>query len=173
MSNEMLTMIQPVINMALVAILGYIGKEVIKVVPKVVELLVAKIGLTNYTKLKAVAQDIWNIVEEDGRLGKLETSKIEAFKSLIRAKVPGITDGQIDLIRQAIAGEYNKDKATVVTAVENPTVVTVTPTVKYVTSEGVELKPVDTTAADNTTSNTNTSTEAKTSVEANTGTTNV
>lgn len=114
-------------------------------VPKLIAFVAAKIGLTNYTKYKAIAKDIFNKIEEDGRLGKLVDSKINIFDNLIKANIPGITDSEIELLRQSIAGEFNKDKPVVIAALENPVQeVPVTPTIKYIATDGTELQPVST-----------------------------
>ncbi|MDP4178718.1 MAG: hypothetical protein Q8900_10305, partial [Bacillota bacterium] len=143
MSNQVIQILTPVINLIIVAILGFLGKEVLEIVPKAVEFLVSKIGLNNYTKLKATAKDIFMRIEEDGRLGKLVGSKIDVFNSTIKARFPQISDAEIDLIRQAIAGEFNKDRTAVINDIENPVQeVKVEPIVKYVTPDGTELQPV-------------------------------
>lgn len=144
MANDTIQLITPIINAALIAILGLIGKEVVKVVPKVIDLIVAKIGLANYQKYKAIAIDIFNKIEEDGRLGKLVDSKMKTFENLIKAKIPGITDSEIELLRQAIAGEFNKDKPAVEKALDQPVQeVKVEPKVKYIAPDGTELKPIN------------------------------
>lgn len=141
---DIVQVITPILNVALVAILGYLGKEVVKIVSKLAEFIVAKIGLTNYTKAKTIAEDIFNKVEEDGRIGKLANSKIAEFEKLIKVKIPGITDSEIELLRQAIAGEFNKDKPTIVQAIDKPVQeVTVKPTIIYKALDGTELQPVN------------------------------
>ncbi|MGH4122269.1 MAG: hypothetical protein ACREV6_05005, partial [Clostridium sp.] len=95
---------------------------------------------------KLVAMDIWNIVEEHFRLneiiGDTVQAKITLFETLIKQKVPGITDLQIENFRQAIAGEVNKDKSLIIKAIEQPIEV-VAPIIKYFAQDGVtELTPV-------------------------------
>ena len=122
--QDFLSILYPVLLTILTGFLGYIGKEVVKLAPKLIEFVVAKIGLTNYTKSKLVALDVWNIVEEEFRLNKIIGDTIQAkqimFKTLIKQKIPSITDAQIENFRQAIAGEFNKDKNLIIKAIENP-----------------------------------------------------
>ena len=140
--NDFLTILYPILLATLTGVLGYVGKEVVKLVPKLVDFVITKIGLTNYQKNKLVALDVWNIIEEDKRLGNLTNSKIGTFEALIKQSIPGITDVQIKNFRQAIAGEFNKDKPIVVKAIEEPTV-TAAPIIKYFAPDGVtELVPV-------------------------------
>lgn len=148
MSIQLLT---PVLNIIIVAILGFLGKEIVKVIPKLTDFIVAKIGLTNYQKLQLFGKDAWNETEEFFRLNPIIGSTIQAkiikFETLIKQKVPGITDAEITSVRQAIAGEYNKDKAAVIKAVENPVQeVQVNPVLKYVAPDGTELVPATTNA---------------------------
>jgi len=42
------------------------------------------------------------------------------FETLVKEKVPGITDDEIQNIRQSIAGEFNKDKPLIITVLEKP-----------------------------------------------------
>jgi hypothetical protein len=147
MSNETLQLITPVINFILVGILGYIGKQIAKIVPTIIDFIIAKVGLTNYQKYKSIAWDIFNEIEEHFRLneviGDTVQAKITMFESLIKQKIPGITDEEIKSFRQAIAGEINKNKLVIQQAVSNEeTIVSVTPVVKYFTADGVELTPV-------------------------------
>jgi len=144
--QDFLSILYPVLLTILTGVLGYIGKEVVKLTPKLIDFVVAKIGLTNYTKSKLVALDIWNIVEEDFRInniiGDTVQAKIVMFETLIKQKVPGITDAQIENFRQAIAGEFNKDKPLIIKAIEDPITV-VTPIIKYFAADGItELQPV-------------------------------
>lgn len=149
--NELLNQITPALDTALITVLvafiGYLGKEIVKLVPTIIDFVVAKMGLTNYQKTKLIALDIWNVVEEHFRIneviGDTVQSKITMFESLIKQKIPGISDADIETVRQAIAGEVNKDKVEIIAAFEDPIQkVPITPIVKYVTPEGVELQPV-------------------------------
>jgi hypothetical protein len=153
MLNQIITILYPVLNAILVGLLAYIGAKVVKLVPKVVEFVVAKIGLTNYQKIQLFGKDVWNAIEEFYRLNPVIGDTIKAkqtmFTTQMKIKVPGITDAMIEDVRQAIAGEFNKDKPAVVKAIQDEVtpivnVVSVVPMVKYVTPEGVELKPIDT-----------------------------
>lgn len=140
--QDFLSILYPVLLTILTGFLGYIGKEVVKLAPKLIDFIVAKIGLTNYTKSKLVALDIWNIVEEDFRLNKIIGDTIQAkqimFETLIKQKIPGITDAQIENFRQAIAGEFNKDKPLIIKAIEDPVTIA-EPIIKYFNANGIEL----------------------------------
>jgi hypothetical protein len=121
--NDISSMFYPILLTLLTGILGFVGKEVIKFVPLIVDYLVAQIGLTNYQKTKAIAIDIWNVIEEHFRLSEMIGDKVQAkmdmFETLIKQKVPGISNDEIETIRQAIAGEFNKDKPLIIEAIEN------------------------------------------------------
>ncbi|MGH4122665.1 MAG: hypothetical protein ACREV6_07030, partial [Clostridium sp.] len=95
---------------------------------------------------KLVAMDIWNIVEEHFRLneiiGDTVQAKITLFETLIKQKVPGIKDKEIETFRQAIAGEVNKNKVIIEKAIEDPVTIA-TPIIKYFAADGItELQPV-------------------------------
>ena len=119
--NEILSIFYPVLFAFLTGFLAYIGKEVVKLVPKVIDYAVAKIGLSNYEKARTIAFDIFNIVNEQFRLnpiaGDTIQAKITLFETLIKRKIPGITDVDIEHLRQAMAGEFNKDKPLIIDAI--------------------------------------------------------
>ena len=140
--NDFLTILYPILLTILAGFLGCVGKEVVKLTPQLIDFVVAKIGLTNYQKSKLVALDVWNVIEEDKRLGKLVNSKINEFETLIKIKIPSISNADIKLLRQSIAGEYNKDKPVIIKAIEEP--VTAAAIIKYFAADGItELRPVE------------------------------
>lgn len=126
--QDLLNQITPVLTTTLIAIIvaivGYLGKEVVKLVPLLIDNIVAKIGLAKYQQDKMFAQDIWHIVDEHFRVeqivGDTIQAKITLFRSLIKRKIPAITDLQIENLRQAIAGEVNKNKALIIKNINEP-----------------------------------------------------
>ena len=140
---DYMAILTPVINIVLVGILGYIGGAIVKLVPHAIDFIIAKTSLAKYNKMKSIAADIWNKIEEDGRLGELISSKLSTFEKLILTRFPNITRADIDLLNKAIAGEVNKDKPVIEKELDVPvTIVPVTPIIKYVTTDGVELQPI-------------------------------
>lgn len=65
------------------------------------------------------AKEIWNVVEEKYRITEkvedLLVSKSKMFDDLLLKKIPYLTQENIDDLRQAIAGEFNKGKQAVIT----------------------------------------------------------
>lgn len=125
------------------------------------KLIKAKISTENYTKLKNVGQNAWYIVEEYFRLHpELKTSmesKAIVFATEVRKKIPYVTDEELETLRQALAGEINKDKpissntsttvynSPIQPAADQSTQQTVQQgeiITKYFTKDGVELQPV-------------------------------
>ena len=100
---------------------GYLTVKITKIVPSVISYIIAKVGVVNYNKMKDIGLDIFNAIEENERIGKLTDSKIQTFNSTIKTKFPNITDTDINLVRQAISREFNKDKAPVEKAIEEAT----------------------------------------------------
>lgn len=148
--QNFLQILYPILLTVLTGVLGYLGKEVVKLTPKVIDFIVAKIGLTIYTKSKLVAMDVWNAVEEHFRLSNIIGDTVQAkqilFETLFKQRIPGITDANIKLFRQALAGEVNKDKPLIIKAIEDPVTIA-TPIIKYFAADGVtELQPVTITA---------------------------
>lgn len=65
------------------------------------------------------AKQIWNVVEEKYRITEkvedLLVSKSKMFDDLLLQKIPYLTQENIDDLRQAIAGEFNKGKQAIIT----------------------------------------------------------
>ncbi|MBU3146835.1 hypothetical protein [Clostridium sp. CF012] len=144
--QDILSILYPVLLTILMGFLGLLGKAVVKLVPKLIDFIVLKISLANYMKGKLVALDIWNVIEEHFRLsniiGDTVQAKVVMFETLIKQKIPGITDMQIANFRQAIAGEFNKNKPLFIKAIED-TITVATPIIKYFAPDGItELQPV-------------------------------
>ena len=135
-TNQIIAALQTVI-------LGLIGSFLVTVIvkfyPKIDAFIVARIGRENSYKLYSFGWKAWYIVEEYFRTSQPVITKIEYFKSLMVAKYPLITEVEINNTRQAIAGEFNKDKAEVIKELD-PTVATVIE--KYVDKDGNELVKV-------------------------------
>ncbi|MFA6867560.1 MAG: hypothetical protein WCR54_08630 [Clostridia bacterium] len=136
------TVLYPILFTLLAGFVSYALKESVKLIPQVVKLLVAKIGLTNYTKGKAVAVDVFKKVNENNRLGLLANTKADEFETLIKKKIPNITDADISLFRQSIADDYNKNKPAIEKVLEP---VKADPVIKYYAADGItELQPIPT-----------------------------
>jgi len=136
------TVLYPILFTLLAGFVSYVLKESVKLIPQVVKLLVAKIGLTNYTKGKAVAVDVFKKVNENNRLGLLANTKADEFETLIKKKIPNITDADISLFRQSIADDYNKNKPAIEKVLEP---VKADPVIKYYAADGItELQPIPT-----------------------------
>ena len=136
------TVLYPVLFTLLTGFVGYAIKESVKLIPKAVSLLVAKIGLVNYNKGKVVAVDVFKKVNENNRLGLLANTKADEFETLIKKKIPNITDADISLFRQSIADDYNKNKPAIEKVLEP---VKADPVIKYYAADGItELQPIPT-----------------------------
>lgn len=118
MSELFINQIVPIITTAIVSILVYIIK---RIGDAVIELLVTKkkevdlkIASSGHEKELNTAKEIWNIIEEKFRINEncsvLLGSKSDEFNKLLLSKIPGLTQTDLDYLRQAVAGEVNKYK---------------------------------------------------------------
>lgn len=105
-----------VIVSILVAIIKKIGDAVIELLvtkKKEVELRVISSG---HEKELNTAKEVWHIIEEKFRITEnaesLLGSKADEFDNLLLSKIPGLTQSDLDYLRQAVAGEVNKYKNT-------------------------------------------------------------
>lgn len=122
--------INQIANVAMPIIVGGVAGILIKIIAPigdiVVEYIKEKIEASGITKQLAkhqeefnTAKQVWNIVEEKYRITEkvedLITSKADMFDKLLLSKIPYLTQENLDDLRQAIAGEFNKGKQAVVT----------------------------------------------------------
>lgn len=99
----------------LVAIIKSIGDVTIQYIVKKKEMVEQKLKLDKHEEEFKTAQQVWNIVEEKYRITDnikdFAKSKGDYFDKLLLEKIPYLTEEQVKMLRQALAGEYNKGKA--------------------------------------------------------------
>ncbi len=109
------TIIINIIVIILGSIISIIGTYIINFVKLKNDELIKNIGITKYISYKSLALDVWNIVDEYFRANKSINNsfdnKIKMFNSKLQNKCPGLTEEDIDFLRQTIAGEINKYKS--------------------------------------------------------------
>ncbi|MGG7077602.1 cobalt ABC transporter permease [Clostridium sardiniense] len=98
----------------LVAIIKSVGDVAIEYIAKKKDAVEQKLQLDKHVEEIETAKQVWNIVEEKYRITdnikELVKSKADAFDRLLLEKIPYLTDDQVKMLRQAIAGEINKGK---------------------------------------------------------------
>lgn len=114
--------LMPILTAIGLGLITWVGSALVKLVPEVMDLIIAKVGTENYNSIKAVAWDIFNKVEEDSRTGDMLKSKVAIWESMMRTRFPYISQADLNLLNKAIAGEFNKDKPLVVAAANSPQV---------------------------------------------------
>lgn len=110
-------------EMITTVIVASIGTLIIKIRPYVKELLdnivqyiILQIDASKYEEQFKKAYDIWKLVDENFRIGasitKAFENKADYFDSLLVEQFPSLTQGEIDYIRQIVAGNENSNKST-------------------------------------------------------------
>ena len=98
----------------ILAIIKSVGDVTIQYIAKKKEMVEQKLKLDQHEEEIKTAKQIWNIVEEKYRITDnikdLAKSKADYFDKLLLEKIPYLTEDQIKMLRQAIAGEVNKGK---------------------------------------------------------------
>ncbi|AGF59628.1 hypothetical protein B0P06_006097 [Clostridium saccharoperbutylacetonicum] len=104
-------------------VIAALGTLIAKVRPYVKDLLdnlfqyvLLQIESSQYEDQFKKACDIWKLVDENFRIGaditKEFENKADYFDNLLLQKFPSLTQGEIDYIRQVIAGNENSVKTT-------------------------------------------------------------
>ena len=118
MKELLINQIAPIVATAIVAILVAIIKQVGNAA---IEFFVTKkkeveqnIKISGHEEDLNTAKEVWNIIEEKFRITENATqilsSKADEFDKLLLQRIPGLSVQNLDDLRQAIAGEYNKGK---------------------------------------------------------------
>lgn len=98
----------------ILAIIKSVGDVTIQYIAKKKEMVEQKLKLDQHEEEIKTAKQIWNIVEEKYRITDnikdLAKSKADYFDKLLLEKIPYLTEDQVKMLRQAIAGEVNKGK---------------------------------------------------------------
>ena len=125
MEQWIISNIVPILATALFAVITAIvkgiGDVIIAYFERKKDALIVKIGADTYNHDLNKARSVWGMVDEDARtnpeLQKIigdVTARIQAkqklFAEKIRKAIPGITDDEIEQLRQAVAGEVNKGR---------------------------------------------------------------
>ena len=114
MLKEILNVLEPTIISILGIIISSLGAVAVSYVKTKRDAIVAKIGQDQYNHSIKVAEDVWNFVEEEfrvnGVVGKAIDNKIDLFNAELLKRIPGLTQSQIDSLRQTIAGQVNKGR---------------------------------------------------------------
>jgi hypothetical protein len=118
MKEVLINQIAPIAATAIVAILVAIIKQVGNAA---IEFFVTKkkeveqnIKISGHEEELTTAKEIWNIIEEKFRITEnaeqILSSKADEFDKLLLQRIPELSVQNLDDLRQAIAGEYNKGK---------------------------------------------------------------
>lgn len=118
MKELLISQIAPIAATAVVGILVKIiyavGGVLIEVAVKKKEQIEQAIKSSGHEQDLATAKEAWNIIEEKFRITEnaetLLSSKADEFNKLLLEKIPGLSQQNIDDLRQAIAGEVNSGK---------------------------------------------------------------
>jgi hypothetical protein len=121
MYQQIINAVLPVVVTALVAvavaIVKAVGDAAISFAQKQATALEIKIGADTYNQKLTFAKQAWNMVDEYFRITPTVQKTIDAAQSMfaveLKKYVPDISDDEIAQLRQAIAGEVNKGKATI------------------------------------------------------------
>lgn len=121
MKELLISQIAPIAATAIVAIFVVIIKSVgdtaITVLVKKKEEIEQRIKNSGHEQDLNTAKEVWNIVDEQHRItenaSQVLGSKADMFNNLLLQRIPGLTQRNLDYLRQAIAGEVNKGKVAV------------------------------------------------------------
>ncbi|MCY1713724.1 hypothetical protein [Caproiciproducens galactitolivorans] len=109
----------------LVAIVKAVGNAGVQLIEEKAKAVKAKAGADKYDQYMKYAWSAWNMTDENFRitpaLEKTFAAKQAEFEVQIKKLIPGITDEEIEMLRQAVAGEVNKGREAIeATASDTP-----------------------------------------------------
>lgn len=115
--NTVLTAGVSALVVVLVAAIKAFGDAAVEYISEKVKAVQLKRGVDKYNQDLAFARQAWNITDEYFRITptveKTFAAKQAYFAEQLKKLIPGLTDDELEQLRQAIAGEVNKGKAAV------------------------------------------------------------
>jgi hypothetical protein len=119
--TSLLNQAGPILASGVAGTLVFLGKkaggELKILIPSLQQNLDNKIGAQETAQIENEAQKIWNIVDEQFRItqfvGDTIKAKRDMFNKKLLEKFPGLTQAEIDDVRQAIAGAVNQGKSSI------------------------------------------------------------
>lgn len=113
--NEITSIAATAIVAILVAIIKKVGDSAIEFFVIKKREAEQKIGINGRAAELNSAKEVWNIIEEKFRItenaSQVLGSKADEFDKLLMQRVPGLSKENLDDLRQAVAGEFNKYRA--------------------------------------------------------------
>jgi len=127
MVQQIINGIVPILVTALIAVLTVVikglGNAAVSFFNEKIAAVKVKAGADQWNHWMDLGRSAWNMVDENFRitpeLEKTFAAKQAEFKVQIQKMIPGITDDEIEQLRQAVAGEVNKGKAAVAAEASN------------------------------------------------------
>lgn len=121
---------QAIVSMAVLiitAILGWIGTKVSTFISAKTEHVSQQIGSADYNMLKGFAIEAWNTINEFFRIHPEIEKNIDStflkFKDYMLLKVPGLTESELCLLRDTVAGQMNQYKNSIYVTAPGPLLV--------------------------------------------------
>lgn len=126
MYQQIINAVVPVLITALtgvlVAVIKVVGDAAVNYIGEKAAAVKAKAEADKWNHWLDLARQAWNIVDEEFRitpaLKKTVAAKQAEFEVQIKRLIPGVTDDQIEQLRQAVAGEVNKGREAIAAAAE-------------------------------------------------------
>lgn len=113
--NEITSIAATAIVAILVAIIKKVGDSAIEFFVTKKRETEQKIEINGRVAELDSAKEVWNIIEEKFRItenaSQVLGSKADEFDKLLIQRVPGLSKENLNDLRQAVAGEFNKYKA--------------------------------------------------------------
>ena len=112
--NQIATIATTAIVAILVAIIKQVGRAAIEFFVTKKKEVEQNIKISGHEEELNTAKEVWNIIEERFRITEnaeqILSSKADEFDKLLLQRIPELSEKNLDDLRQAIAGEYNKGK---------------------------------------------------------------
>lgn len=113
--NEIAPIAVTAVVAILVAIIKQVGNAAIEFLIEKKKEAEQRIKISGHEAELNDAKEVWNIIEEKFRItenaAQILSSKADEFDKVLLQRVPGLSQQNIEDLRQAVAGEFNRGKA--------------------------------------------------------------
>lgn len=110
MEQKLIEAIMTGLTTILVALAGYLTAKAKSYIEQKTSLIENQLGQEKTSAIKTIAQEVYYIVEQQYKgVENMANAKRLLFDQMLLQKIPGLTQGELDHLRESICGAVNAE----------------------------------------------------------------
>ena len=98
-----------IISIILISLIGWVSSETISYIRRKKKVIIETVGQDKYKYIYNIAKLTYFAIEQVYKNSN-KIIKKDSFNAMLKDKIPGISDDEIDYFRESVVGEFNKIK---------------------------------------------------------------